>query len=79
MFSVFDEDGKWNESNGEWPSVDLYNFATGAVTVDVKIAEIGNGNPKKYESIFFAGHIANEILEDDATLRPKIGWGLALK
>lgn len=76
-FSVFDEDGNYNESHGKWPSVDLYNFAAGAVTVDVKIVDVEL--QKEYNSIFFAGHIAYEVLEDDVTLQPKIGWGLALK
>lgn len=81
-FAAFDEEGNWNRSitsDGKWLYVDFDDIPSGAVTVDVKIVEIGNGKANVYQSLFFAGHIAYKVLEDDVTLKPQIGWGLALK
>lgn len=66
--------------HGKWPIIDLNDYPSGAVNVDVKIVEIDGGIVTgEYEGIFFAGHVAYELLDDDVTLKPRIGWGLALK
>lgn len=84
-FAVFDEDGNWTDhsssdrsrgrSNEPWPFIDIDAIPTGIVTVDVKIAE----GSKEYASVMFGGHVGYKVLEDDCTLQPEIGWGIALK
>lgn len=51
----------------------------GVIDMDVKIIEIDGADTKEYDSIMFAGHVGYEVLEDDCTLKPQIGWGIALK
>lgn len=86
-FAVFDEDGNWacNKSSGgrfvrgnenePWPLNDIDKIPSGAVNVDVKITDV-NG---EYKSLMFAGHVGYETLNDNCTLKPQIGWGIALK
>lgn len=88
-FAVFDEDGNWtdhknnemlrmsssNSAEEEWPVIDIAEIPSGIVNVDVKITDGEN----EYESVMFAGHVGYEVLEDNCTLRPQIGWGIALK
>lgn len=88
-FAVFDEDGNWtdhssskkrgrssrNPTDEPWPLIDIDAIPTGIVTVDVKISE----GSKEYASAMFAGHVGYKVLEDDCTLQPQIGWGIALK
>lgn len=73
-FAVFDEEGEWN--NGV---VILDNIPSGIVTVDVEMIELDGLTERKYKCILFAGHVAYKVLEDDVTLQPQIGWGVALK
>lgn len=86
-FAVFNEDGRdcvnlasrqfppICDDLREWPVVEIDCIPSGIVTVDVKIVE----RSKEYASVVFAGHVGYEVLEDDFTLRPKIGWGIASK
>lgn len=86
-FAVFNEDGRdcvnlaarrfpsTCYDLGAWPVVEIDCIPSGIVTVDVKIVE----QRKEHASVMFAGHVGYEVLEDDFTLRPKIGWGIALK
>lgn len=75
-FAVFDEEGIWKDCGEEtWPKIDIDKIPSGIVSVDVNIAD----SDTEYEGIMFAGHIATEVLEDQFTLKPQIGWGIALK
>lgn len=76
-FAVFDEDGNWSGkcNDGQWPMIDIDRIPSGIVTVDVKITDYN----RNYKSIMIAGHVAYEVLKDDRTLQPQIGWGIALK
>lgn len=85
-FAVFDEDGNWTDNSGyfkerlesagvEWPVIDIDKIPSGIAVVDVKITE----GKKSHESMMFAGHVGYEVLQDQCTLQPRIGWGIALK
>ncbi|KAJ6644141.1 hypothetical protein Bhyg_09107 [Pseudolycoriella hygida] len=85
-FAVFDEEGNWTDhgerarrrsadKDATWPAIEIGKIPTGIVTVDVKITdELG-----EIESIMFAGHVGYDVPEDGFTLKPEIGWGIALK
>ncbi|XP_037030745.1 uncharacterized protein LOC119070502 [Bradysia coprophila] len=90
VFAVFDEDGNWtdlsrknswiNRTEAEgtdepWPVLNIAKIPSGIVNVDVKIID----RNKNYESVMFSGHVGYEVFEDDCTLKPRIGWGIALK
>lgn len=77
-FGVFNRDGKWqvyDHPNATWPQYDIGMLPTGIVEVDVTIID----NGVKHETVMFAGHMGKEILTDGVTLRPRIGWAIALK
>ncbi|KAJ6617880.1 hypothetical protein Bhyg_17475 [Pseudolycoriella hygida] len=59
-----------------WPVIDIDKIPTGIVTVNVKISD-GSAD---YDSIMFAGHVGYDVPKGDGyTLKPEIGWGIALK
>ncbi|XP_037039499.1 uncharacterized protein LOC119076694 [Bradysia coprophila] len=80
-FAVFDVEGNWMDHGnqrgkvGPWPVIDMDKIPTGIVAVDVKIEE----RSATYESVMFAGHTGFDVLEDNCTLKPQIGWSIALK
>lgn len=77
-FNVFNSKGNWIGHTPEghpWPQMDIGSIVSGVVEVDVTIDD----NGKIHETVMFAGHIAKEILPDGYTLKPKIGWVIALK
>lgn len=83
-FAVFDENGNWTDEGQPrkqdterviWPQINIEKIPTGIVNVDLKLFD----NAKQYESVMFAGHIGYNVLEDNCTLQPKIGWAIALK
>ncbi|KAJ6637896.1 hypothetical protein Bhyg_10627, partial [Pseudolycoriella hygida] len=82
-FAVFDEDGNWTnhgrnkekDEESPWPSIDMDKIPTGVVTVPVKIVDLCT----EYESMMFAGHVGYVVPKDGYTLKPEIGWGIAVK
>lgn len=90
-FAAFDENGVWmnegidssrllsaygcDDDDEAWLTIDLDKIPSGIVNVDVKIIE----GDEEHESIMFAGHVGYEVQEDNCTLKPQIGWGMALK
>ncbi|XP_037039492.1 uncharacterized protein LOC119076691 isoform X1 [Bradysia coprophila] len=80
-FAVFDVEGNWTDHGsqeyevGPWPVIDMDKIPTGIVAVDVKIVE----GDVTYESVMFAGHTGFEVLRDNYTLKPQIGWSISLK
>lgn len=86
-FAVFSEDGVWakdvndgfmgvSSAEEEWPIIDFDKIPSGTITVDVKIVDVGGD---EYKSLLIAGHVGHNVLEDNCTLTPQIGWGIALK
>ncbi|CAL8075332.1 unnamed protein product [Orchesella dallaii] len=67
---------RWLSNPGKWPEIDMKDIPSGVVEVDVKIDD----NGREYESLMFAGHMAAEVMEDNGlTLKPSLGWAIALK
>ncbi|KAG4078319.1 hypothetical protein HA402_013029 [Bradysia odoriphaga] len=80
-FAAFDVEGNWTDHSmqedevGPWPLIDMDKIPTGIVAVDVKIVECD----ATYKSVMFAGHTGFDVLHDNSTLKPLIGWSIALK
>ncbi|XP_037039491.1 uncharacterized protein LOC119076690 [Bradysia coprophila] len=88
-FAVFNVEGKWTDHSndtmarcmysdlisGPWPLIDIEKIPFGIVAVGVKIIE----EPEEYESLLLAGHTGFEVMQDGCTLKPQIGWCIALK
>lgn len=92
-FAIFDEEGNYtcsksaspmimmlmsddsDDSEDPWPLVDVDKIPSGCVSVDVKIVD----ENEEFQSLMFAGHVGYEVLSDNCTLKPQIGWGIALK
>jgi len=55
-FNVFDNGGNWQgtvRKGKQWPVIDIKDWASGVVTVPVKI----DYATKEYDSVMFAGHM----------------------
>lgn len=88
-FAIFDEDGNWtdhgkdphsrillrNQVDESWPLIDIDKIPSGIVNVDIRIRE----GTVDHESIMFAVHVGFKVMEDKRTLKPQVGWYIALK
>lgn len=59
----------------DWLRIETSDIPTGIVEVDVKI----NDNGAEYKSVMLAGHMGAEIQNEGDTVKPTLGWVIALK